>query len=73
MLYPKRLDTVPCAVQKDLIAYPFRMSELAATNAKLPIHPSSLPLGNHKCVLHGCESASVLWIGSSVPYYRFHI
>ena len=23
MFYPKRLDTVPCAVQQDLIAYPF--------------------------------------------------
>ena len=23
MVYPKRLDTVPCAVQQELIAYPF--------------------------------------------------
>ena len=23
MFYPKRLDIIPCAVQKDLIAYPF--------------------------------------------------
>ena len=23
MVYPKRLDLVPCAVQQDLIAYPF--------------------------------------------------
>ena len=23
MFYPKRLDLVPCAVQQDLIAYPF--------------------------------------------------
>ena len=23
MIYPKRLDIFPCAVQKDLIAYPF--------------------------------------------------
>ena len=23
MVYPKRLDIVPCAVQQDLIAYPF--------------------------------------------------
>ena len=25
MFYPKRLDTVPCAVQEDLIAYPSQM------------------------------------------------
>ena len=23
MFYPKRLDIVPCAIQQDLIAYPF--------------------------------------------------
>ena len=33
----------------------------------------SIPLGNHKSVLHVCESVSVLWLGSSVPYFRCHI
>ena len=33
----------------------------------------SLPLGNHKSALHVHESVSVLQIGSSVPYFRFHV
>ena len=41
---------------------------------QLQVHPtpSPLPLGNYRCVLHVCESVSVLQIGSFVPYFRFH-
>ena len=40
MVYPKRLDRVPWAVQQDLIAYPFSMQQLASTNPKLPVQPT---------------------------------
>ena len=40
MVYPKRLDVVACAVQQDLIAYPFLMGEFAFTTPKLSIHPT---------------------------------
>ena len=48
MFYPKRLDTLYCAVQWDFIAYPFYMQLLASTNLKLPMHHTSspFPLGN---------------------------
>ena len=46
MVYPKRLDGVPCAAQKDLIANPFYMPWSVSTNSKLPVPPtpSLLPL-----------------------------
>ena len=46
MVYSKRLDRVPCAVEKDLIASPFQMESFASINPKLPVHPTSscLPL-----------------------------
>ena len=42
-VYPKRLDTVPWAVQQDLIAYPFGMSSFASMNPKLLVHPTPSP------------------------------
>ena len=38
-----------------------------------PSHFLPLPLGNHKSVLHVCESISVLLIDLFVPYIRFHV
>ena len=38
-----------------------------------PSHSLNLPLGNHKSVLHVCESVSVLYIVLSMPYFRFHL
>ena len=35
--------------------------------------PSSLSLGSHKSFLCVCESVSVLWVGSFVSWFRFHI
>ena len=37
----------------------------------IPLPPSSP--GCCKSSLHVCESVSILYIGSSVPYFRFHI
>ena len=37
-----------------------------------PHIPSPFP-GNHKSDHYACESVSVSWIGSFVPYFRFHI
>ena len=31
------------------------------------------PLGDLQPVLYVCESVSVLWVDSSVSYFRFHI
>ena len=36
-----------------------------------PLPP--LPLGNHKSVFYAFETASVSYISSFVPYFRFHI
>ena len=38
-----------------------------------PNSSHSLPLGNHKSLLYACESVSVLYTGSFVPYFRFYI
>ena len=38
-----------------------------------PFFPHPLALGNCKSVLYVCESVFVSWIGSFVPYFRFHI
>lgn len=43
MVYPKRLDVVPWAVQQDLRAYPLQMQEFASTNPKLPFRPTPSP------------------------------
>ena len=66
MFYCKRLDTVTCAVQQDLLVHPPQMQSFASTTPKFPGHPSPfpLPLGNHRSVLHVCESVSVWQVGS---------
>ena len=50
MFYPKRLDTVPCAVGSHCLS----LLDGTSTNPTLPVHltPSPLPLGNHKSVLY---------------------
>ena len=35
-----RLNTVPCATQQDLTAYPFSMEQFASTHPKLPVPPT---------------------------------
>ena len=54
LVYPRRLDRVPCAAQQDLMADPFSMSQFASMNPKRPVHPTPfpLPLGNPKSALH---------------------
>ena len=48
------LNTVPCAVQQELVVYPFCIYQFASANPKLPCLPSSTPfcLGNHQSVLY---------------------
>ena len=40
LVYPKRLDRVPCAGQQDLTADPFSMSRFPSANSNLPLYPS---------------------------------
>ena len=43
LVYPKRLDRVPCAGQQDLMAYPFSVSRFACTNSPSISTPSPPP------------------------------
>ena len=43
MFHHKWLDTAPCAIQQDLIAYPLQMQKFASTNPKVPVHPTPSP------------------------------
>ena len=74
MVYYRTLNIVPCAIQQDLVVYPFYIYQFASANSKFPIHPSpTISLGNCKSVLNVCEPVSVLQISSFVPYFRFHV
>ena len=46
------LNTVPCAMQWDLVVYSFSTKSFVPAHHKLPSHPSAtcLPLGKHKLV-----------------------
>ena len=81
---PRDWIEFPVLYRKLNIAYPFSMHSLHSPSIPLfihlsvivciPIHPSQLlPLGNHKSVLHVCESISVLQIGAFMAYFRCHI
>ena len=43
---------MPCAIQYDLVVYPFYIYQFASANPKLPVLPHPLPFGNHKSVLY---------------------
>ena len=43
MVYHRILNIVPCAIQWDLVVYPFSLY-FASANLILPIHPSTTPL-----------------------------
>ena len=60
LFYPKWLDGVPCAVLQDLIADPFLNATVCIYQPQTPRPSRFLPLGNHKSVLHVCESICVL-------------
>ena len=60
MFNHKWLDVVSCSIQQDLIAFPLQMQYFAFTNPKLPVHPTTPQLGNHKSILHVHEFASLL-------------
>ena len=61
MIYHKRLDIVPCAMQQDLVAYPFECSSLylLTPNSQYILLPTSTLLGNHKSVLYICNFLKV--------------
>ena len=44
------LNIVPCAVQKDRIAYPFYTKQFASANSKLSSFPPCSPPGSHRSV-----------------------
>ena len=43
MLHHKWLDIVLCAIQQDLVAYPFQRQLFASINPKFPVDPTSSP------------------------------
>ena len=43
MFHHKWLNIVPCAIQKNLIAYTIQMQHFAFTNPQLPVHPTPFP------------------------------
>jgi len=53
ILHHKWLDMVPCAMEQDLIAYPFQRQYSASINPRLTVRPTPSPssLANHKSVL----------------------
>ena len=50
------IQLVPCAMQQDLVVYPFYKYQFASANPKFPIHhsPPLLPFGNHKSIFCVC-------------------
>ena len=51
MVYHRMLNIVPCALQQDLVVYPFFIYYFASTKPKLPIHPfPHHPLATVLCV-----------------------
>ena len=61
MVYHWILNTAPCTIQWDFVAYPFYTYRFASANLKLPVQlsPTSLLLGNHQSVLYASGSVSV--------------
>ena len=43
MVYPRTLNTVPCALQEDLLSIHSLYKQFASANPKLPVHPSPNP------------------------------
>ena len=68
-IYHTIFNTVPYALQQDLVVYLFYIQQFASANSKLPVlsSPTHLPLGN-KSVPSVCKSVSVLQIGSFALY-----
>ena len=63
MANPRKLDVVPCTVYSiTLLFFHSKCNGFHLLTPKsqfVPLPPST-PLGNHKSVLHVCESVSVL-------------
>ena len=76
MVYPRRMDIVPCATYSRILLFIHSRCNslhlLTTKSQSIPL-PHPLPLGNHKSDVYVCESVTLLQIGSFVPYFRFHI
>ena len=73
LVYPRRLDTVPSAISRTLlfIYAIYNNLPLLTPNSQFIPPPSHSPLATS--LISVCESVSVLWIGSFVPYFRSRI
>ena len=49
MVYHRILNIVSCAIQSDLVVYPFCIYQFSSANPNLTLHPipSLFPLGSH--------------------------
>ena len=70
LVYPKRLDRVPCAVQHSLMADPFSVSGFASTNPTLSVHPTPSPLATTS--VFSVSVSLFLFCRQALPYFRFH-
>ena len=68
MVYPRRLDIVPCAIYRTLLFIHSKCNSLhlPTPNSQFIPFPPPLPLGIHKSDLYICESVSILYTGSFV-------
>ena len=74
MFYPKETGSILCAVQQDLVAYPFAMSQFASLTPNSPFIPLSppSPLATTSLFFMS-ESVSVLQIGSFASHFSLHV
>ena len=75
MVYHRILNIVPCAIQQDLVVYPFYIYKLTSADSNLPLHssPNPRPLDNHQSVVYVRDSVSISQIGSFVIFQIPHI
>ena len=70
MVYHRRLNIVPCAIQCDLVIYPFYLYYIAPGNPK-STHSHSLPPPATTKLFS--MSVSLFLFCRYVSYFRFHI
>ena len=60
MVYHRILNIVPCAIQSDLVVYPFYIYQFSSANPNLTLHPSpSLFLLGNRILFCVHDSVSV--------------
>ena len=62
IVYHRTLNIVPCAMQEDLVIYPFYIQQFASANPKFPVHPSPTNPAPRQpqSDFYVCESVSAL-------------